>query len=212
MEAMSPVIPGLRRQHASSLPVSPAWHNRFPAGRLVLAAGLVIFGSMTPSSSNAEDWSQQLTGLDGVTVGCANANEEKYAAAICVSMSEYALKELAQAGISAVDIGSWYVHQKDEPSRPDSLAKPLKITFFVRGTNSGSTYAINVRSRLSVDYVAAVEAGSADAGRKGELVLWEGSTTGSGPRDGLRKAITKSAREKFAEEFLQVLESWPKSP
>ncbi|MCB1421617.1 MAG: hypothetical protein KDJ69_03940 [Nitratireductor sp.] len=173
----------------------------FLVSTLLLAAGSAMAEEI--------DWPQQIAGLDGVTVGCSNANKEKYAAKICSDMTGHIMAELGKANITAADLGAWYSHDEEEPAKPGTMVTPLKVTVFVRGTNSGGTHAINLRSRLSVDYEKAVEAGSESPARKGELVLWEGSTTGSGPRDALAKAITKAAMEKLDAELKQVIEAWP---
>ena len=160
-------------------------------------------------ASIAQDWKQQLDGLDGVSVACSNANKEDYATRICEEMSDFAVGEFEEAAIAVVDLGAWDAHDGQEPARPDTMQRPLKVTVFVRGTNSGGIHAINLRSRLSVDYDKAVEAGSTDTGRKGELVLWEGSTTGSGPQTELTDAIIQAGWNKLAGQLRAVVSAWP---
>ena len=175
--------------------------------RCFMVSSLLL--TAAPAAAAQIDWPQQIAGLDGVTVGCSNANKEKYAAKLCSDMTGHVMAELQKANIAAADLGAWYSHDEEEPAKPGTMTTPLKVTIFVRGTNSGGTYAINLRSRLSVDYEKAVEAGSEGPVRKGELVLWEGSTTGSGPRDALARAIAGAATEKLDAELKQVIEAWP---
>ena len=175
--------------------------------RRLLVSALLL--SAAPAIAAEIGWPQQIAGLDGVTVGCDNANMEKYAAKLCSDMTGHVLTELGKANIAAADLGSWYSHEAEEPAKPGTMATPLKVTIFVRATDSNGIHAINLRSRLSVDYAQAVEAGSDGPARKGELVLWEGSTTGSGPRDALAGAIVKAATEKLDAELKRVIEAWP---
>lgn len=179
--------------------------------RLGVIIAVWLAAVLAASVSFAEDWEQQLDGLNGVTIACSNANKEDYTARICEEMSAFALDAFEAAKIDVADLGAWDAHAGQEPARPDAMAKPLKVTVFVRGTNSGGIHAINLRSRLSVDYDKAVESGSSGAGRSGELVLWEGSTTGSGPQSGLTDAIIQAAWKKLAGQLEAVVAAWPAS-
>lgn len=160
--------------------------------------------------AQARGWDGQLNGLDGVIIVCANANKEKYAARICDDLIDYVETQFGAAKIRVVSLGSYSVHTGTEPKTPEDFKNPLKVTIFVRGAKSGGISAVNVKTRLSVVYRRAVEAGTQGAGRRGELVMWEKQVTGAGPRRGLARAITDVGRKNLASQLPGVIRAWPK--
>lgn len=176
------------------------------------ASGLAFLLSAT--SVHAEiakvDWASQTGGLDGVTVACANANKEKFAARICKEMMAQTREKFESAGIRVTVLGSYFVKEELRPSDPDGLGTPLAITTYIRASDSDGVHAINVRNQISVFYSAAVEAGVNENSRTGELVIWSGSTTGSGPRDPLRAAITGASFQKLEVQIDEIVKAWPK--
>lgn len=176
--------------------------------RLALTV-LVVLAFRAPA--NAQDWEGQLDGLDGVVIVCANANKEKYAARICNDLIDFVETQFGAAQIRVVSLGSYSVHNGTEPKPPEGFKAPLKVTIFVRGARSGGIFAVNVRTRLSVVYRRAVEAGAQGNGRRGELVMWEKQVTGAGPRRGLARAITDVGRKNLASQLPAVIRAWPKS-
>lgn len=156
------------------------------------------------------DWPSQIAGLDTVTIACANANKEKYAADICADMRKRIRTKLESAGISVADLGDYFVKETARPSNPGATGSPLAITVHVRATDSNGVHAINLRNHISVFHQAAVEQGSDGAGRKGELVMWEGSTTGSGPRKQLAAAIVGASFKKLEVQLDEIVKAWPR--
>ena len=102
--------------------------------RCFLVSTLLL--AAAPAMAEEIDWPGQIAGLDGVTVGCDNANMEKYAAKLCSDMTGHVLTELGKANIAAADLGSLYSHEAEEPAKPGTMATPLKVTIFVRATDS----------------------------------------------------------------------------
>ncbi len=178
--------------------------------RLLLSAAFAAVLSSGTYAETKTDWTGQLDGLDGVTIACGNANTEKYAAGICADMRKRTLEKFSSAGIRTTDLGDYFVKDVDRPANPPEMAAPLDITIFVRGTNSDSVYAINLRNQISVRYEKAVEEGASGAGRKGDLLMWEGSTTGSGPRKQLSAAIAGASFQKLEEQIDEIIRLWPK--
>jgi hypothetical protein len=179
--------------------------------RSSLAIATCFLLSLSAHSKDKEfDWAGQIMGLDGVTIACANANAEKYAAGICTDMMKRIHEKLEVAGIRAALLGSYFVKDEDRPAGPGELNTPMDITVFVRATNSDGVYAINLRNQISVAYENAVEAGSTGDGRKGNLVMWEGSTTGSGPRKQLSAAIVGASFQKLEEQIDAIIKVWSK--
>lgn len=175
-----------------------------------LSTALFVIYTSTSHAQTPTDWTGQLDGIDGVTIACGNANTEKYAAGICADMRKRTLEKFSSAGISTTDLGDYFVKDADRPANPPEMTAPLDITIFVRGTNSDSVYAINLRNQISVRYEKAVEEGASGAGRKGDLLMWEGSTTGSGPRKQLSAAIAGASFQKLEEQIDEIIRLWPK--
>lgn len=175
--------------------------------RLTILTFIFVFFSY---HAMAENWERQINGLDGITITCANANKEKYAARMCKNMLRDIEAKFQNTAISVRVLGSYFVKTKTAPPKPASLANPLNIVVYVRGTHSSNILAIHLRSRISVSYEHAIEAGSEGETRSGELVLWEGSTTGAGPRKPLLPAITKAAIKKLSKQLTEIIAAWPK--
>ncbi len=183
--------------------------------RSLLASALLTFCLPSANAENMAqpDWANLLPGLDGITITCANANEEKYAARICDEMLERINARFEPAKIPVAVLGSYFSKTEDAPAKPDTMATPLRLTVHVRGTNSGNVYAINLRNDISVAYENAVEAsrnGESIKGRKGNLVLWQVSTTGSGPRNQLTSAIASASLRKLEVQIDEIIRNWPK--
>lgn len=179
----------------------------------LLATALI---ALLPANSHADeyspdiDWKSQIAGLEGATVTCANANKEGYAAGICSAMRERTVRKFEEAGIPIADLGDYAVKETARPNNPDHIATPLAITVHVRASDSNGVYAINLRNHISVFFEAAIEQGREQVGRKGELVMWEGSTTGSGPRKQLAAAIVGASFQKLEEQLNEIVKAWPR--
>ncbi len=115
---------------------------------------------------------------------------------------------LSEANISVTNLG-FFRDDDDQPGVPDQYKNPLNVKLFIRGT-AGDQIAIQLRGRASVAYSTAVEKGSEGEGRSGELVLWERSTTGSGPAAQLQPAIVEAMISR-SKTFLKNLKTnWQK--
>ena len=175
--------------------------------RAALAAIFAFVALMAATSSRAEtDWTRQLAGLDGVAIACVSSTGETYAERICDKLSENARKALDKASVP-VAVAGYFREGGPSPDKPEGIAKPLQITIFLRGTPGGNA-AILVRGRASIAYGAAVEAGSDEAGRSGDLVIWEESSVGSGPVKQLEAAIANAMTDKLAGLIAYVVKGW----
>ena len=158
------------------------------------------------------DWARQLAGLDGVVIACVSSTGEKYAERICGKLSETAKAELEKAGVP-VAVAGYFREGGPAPDKPEGMARPLSIMIYLRGT-PGGTAAILVRGRGSIAYEAAVEAGESlgflpgDMQAKGDLVVWEESTVGSGPVKQLEAAITNAMNDKLAGLLAHIAKGW----
>lgn len=175
-----------------------------------LLSTIVAMLALPPASLAGEvDWSSQIAGLESVTVTCANANREKYAARICADMRKRVVETFSDAGIAIADLGDYPVKEAARPANPARVTRPLSVTIYVRATHTDGVHAINLRNHISVFYEAATEQGDNNP-RKGELVMWEGSTTGSGPRDQLAAAIVGASYQKLETQLEEITRAWPK--
>ena len=153
----------------------------------VLAACFSLHAVVAYSSEN---WAAQLAGLDSVVVSCIDHSDGNYGDKLCAKYVQGVANRLKADGVNVVDLG-YFRHDETVADRPNELKAPLNLVLFIRGT-AGGQVAIQLRARASVTYLAAVEKGAEGAGRAGELVVWEKSTTGSGPAKQLQPAIVEA--------------------
>ena len=175
--------------------------------RAALAAIFAFVALMAATSSRAEtDWTRQLAGLDGVVIACVSSTGETYAERICDKLSENARKALDKASVPVAVAGN-FREGGPSPDKPEGMARPLQVTIYLRGTPGGNA-AILVRGRASIAYGAAVEAGSDEAGRSGDLVIGEESSVGAGPVKQLEAAIANAMNDKLAGLLAHVAKGW----
>lgn len=175
--------------------------------KLLPAAILLLAVSSFPAKAQKTDWKTQLAGLDGVALSCIDHSDGNYGKKLCKGYLDRMESEMKKAGIPTVRQG-FFRFDEEEPGKPEEFETPLNLRLFIRGT-SGGTVAIQLRSRASVRYTAAVEKGSGGAGRSGELVLWEKSATGSGPSGELQGAIVEAMISRTAAVLKNINASWP---
>lgn len=155
---------------------------------LKIAALVALF--LVPSVSVATDWKKQFSGLDIVALSCLDHSDGGYGKALCESYFSALETELVAAKVPVIRLGT-FRPDGTEPLLPNEFDRALNVRLFVRGT-AGNQIAVQLRSRASVTYLAAVEQGQTEDARSGELVLWENSVTGSGPSKPLREAISQA--------------------
>ena len=170
----------------------------------LLVAGMLAF---LPTVSSASDWPKQFAGLDGVALSCKDHSDGGYGRELCESYLKEVEQTIAKAGVPVINQG-FFRHDEDQPKKPEEFENPLNVKLFIRGT-AGGTIAIQLRSRASVTYEAAVEKGVEGEGRSGELVVWERSVTGSGPSKQLRPAISQAMVSRSSSLLGAVSKHWP---
>jgi hypothetical protein len=124
-------------------------------------------------------------GFDTVMSDCIILTPEKFAPSICERLSQKTSELAAGKGIAHVHLGDQTWHGEDYDARshiqPDGAtndsAKPVRLTFFVRGT-AGSPAGAFIQAAFWVPFEG--EAGGTP--RSGKLVLWERSSMATGPR------------------------------
>lgn len=154
-----------------------------------------------------KDWSRQFAGLDGVRLFCIDHSDGGYGESLCQEYMDAITASLKDAEIVLVRQG-YFRSDEAPPENPPELNRPLNLTLFIRGT-AGGDIAIQLRSRASVSYAAAVEKSGSGEGRSGELVMWERSTTGSGPAGQLRPAIVQAMVSRTASLIRLLTNHWP---
>jgi hypothetical protein len=130
-------------------------------------------------------------GFDGISAECIVQTPDPFATGTCKMLFALLKKHSEKAGVKVVQAGSqvWEdVKIEDrahlEPPAGSDLKAPARLTFFVRGAQSAKI--TGGFTRIAIWTPAEID------GRKGKLVLWEHSTLGTGPRNGLRKALVAS--------------------
>ncbi len=142
-------------------------------------------------------------GFDGVSAECIVQTPDAFATGTCKMLFASAARHAGKAGVKMVQAGTQVWEDVDVKDRAhlelpagSELASPVRLTFFVRGANSsGVTGGF---TRMAIWTPAEVD------GRKGKLVLWETATLGTGPRNGLRKALVKSVAAKLEAPFSAI--------
>jgi hypothetical protein len=136
-----------------------------------------------------------MTDLDGISAECIVQTPDRFAETACASLFKAAGTLAKNAGITLVEAGTTNWEGVPVPDRKHldppagGLAKPVRLTFFIRGAQS---------DRITGGYMRAVMWLPAETGK---LVLWEAATLGTGPRKGLRTAVIKSVTEKLEAPF-----------
>lgn len=163
---------------------------------------------LTAASGHAEsDWKNQFSGLDGVAVTCVSSFASKRAEQICEEMSAHVKARAEKAGATAVASG-YFLEGDTSPPKPEGMAKPLDVVIFIRGSEDPP--GLFIGTRASVTYTAAVEAGSGEKGRSGDLVIYERTTLGTGPLKRLQPAIAGAAKDRLEPLMVLMDEYWPK--
>ena len=163
---------------------------------LILAA--IAAGPLVPLASAQEVpvAAGAFKGFDGISAECIVHTPDKFAQTACETLFKEAAKQAGQAEVTLVKAGvtNWEgVPVEDrkhvEPPTDANMAKPLRLTFFIRAAQS---------DRITGGYVRAALWVPAETGK---LVLWEAATLGTGPRKGLRAAIIKDVTAKLERPF-----------
>lgn len=163
---------------------------------LALAAGLAALPARAQEVSIAPG---AFAGFDGISAECIIHTPDKFADGACAALFKAASAGAQKAGINFSEAGT--ANWEDVPVKDrkhldppaGGPAKPVRLTFFIRGAQS---------DRITGGFMRAVMWTPAEAeGRSGKLVLWEAATLGAGPRKGLRAAVVKSIADKLETPF-----------
>lgn len=165
----------------------------------LLAAGLLM---SVPAKAQAPDWKNLMTGVDGVITYCDSSTGQGYANVMCEAMAKEIATQLEGSGLIVKHNGLVLTGSNSrseiatEPVRKaDGMVLPLLIAIVLKGTDDGNP-AIYMRVQFSIPYEAAVEQGSSQVPKKGELFLLERAVVGNGPKKRLPAAqisfITKA--------------------
>lgn len=170
---------------------------------------LLLMGLPGLSHAAETDWKRQFAGLDGIVLICIDHSDGNYGKRICDDYLD-GLEDELRAEEIPFDTPGYFRHDDEIPEGSEKFQTPLLVKLFIRGT-AGNQIAIQMRARASVPYASAIEKGGDGQGRKGELVLWERSTTGSGPAKQLRPAIVEAMGSRSLSFTKAVREHWTKN-
>lgn len=176
-------------------------------GFLLIAGPFQTAYAQNQAPNQARHEAAQFAGLDGIALTCIDHSDGSYGERLCNDYLESIETALASAGVPVTKQG-YFRHDAEHPGKPAGYATPLNWTLFIRGT-AGNTVAIQLRARASVSYEAAVERGTDSLGRRGELVMWERSVTGSGRAADLINPIREAMTTRSSAFLGNVTAHWP---